>query len=201
MITEVIFDIETKKIFDEIQSDNLAELEASIVSVYKRTLDDQGQEIEGLMSSFWDNELNQMWPLFANVDRVVGFNSIRFDVPVIAHLCPYDFRKIPHFDILEKIKDKLGFRIGLNSIATHTIGHSKSDVGLNAPLYWQQHTPESLKKLKDYCEMDVLVTKEVYDYGRLHGHLKYVDKWNTPRIVEIDFSYPKNIGHDQIGLF
>ena len=102
---------------------------------------------------------------------------------------------------MDKVKEKLGFRLGLNAIATETIGHSKSDVGTNAVLYWLEHSPESLKKLRDYCEMDVIVTRDVYDYGRSHGHLKYKDRWNTPRMVEVDFSYPKADPNQQMGLF
>jgi hypothetical protein len=77
------------------------------------------------------------------------------------------------------------------------------DVGTNAVLYWNQGTPESLAKLKYYCEMDVLITKDIYDYGLKHQHLKYVDRWNTPRTVEVDFSYPhkNDTNVDQISLF
>ena len=50
--TEVIFDIETKKIFDDIKGDNPADLGISIVSVYKRKVDEKGAETEGEMSSF-----------------------------------------------------------------------------------------------------------------------------------------------------
>jgi DEAD/DEAH box helicase domain-containing protein len=89
------------------------------------------------------------------------------------------------------IKDALGFRVGLNAIAKETINHQKVDHGLNAVKYWAEHTPESLLKLKTYCEADVMVTKEVYDYGLKQGHLKFMDKWNTIRQFSVNFSYPK----------
>lgn len=201
MVTEVIFDIETKKLFEEIAGFNPADLGVSLVSLYKRTLNDKGDEIKGEMFSFWGDDLTNLWPHFTNVDRCIGFNSLHFDVPALAPLCPFDLKKITHFDIMDKVKEKLGFRLGLNAIATETIGHSKSDVGTNAVLYWLEHSPESLKKLRDYCEMDVIVTRDVYDYGRSHGHLKYKDRWNTPRMVEVDFSYPKADPNQQMGLF
>ena len=61
---------------------------------------------------------------------------------------------------------------------------------------------ENLEKLRRYCEMDVIISKELYDFGLKNHFLKYKDKWNTPRIVNVNFSYPKDIlTKKQIGLF
>lgn len=201
MVNEVIFDIETKKIFDDIKGDNPADLGISIVSIYKRKLDDNYEELEGKIESFFEADFAKMWALFSNVDRIIGFNSLHFDVPAMAPLAPYDFKKLKHFDIMDHVKNSLGFRLSLNAIATETLGHTKIDNGLNAVYYWQEHSKESLAKLKKYCEMDVVVTKEVYDYGLKNKQLKYKDKWNTPRVIEVDFSYPKVEVESQMGLF
>ncbi|HOY60916.1 MAG TPA: ribonuclease H-like domain-containing protein [Candidatus Woesebacteria bacterium] len=201
MVNEVIFDIETKKIFDDIKGDNPADLGISIVSIYKRKLDDNYEELEGKIESFFEADFAKMWALFSNVDRIIGFNSLHFDVPAMAPLAPYDFKKLKHFDIMDHVKNSLGFRLSLNAIATETLGHTKIDNGLNAVYYWQEHSKESLAKLKKYCEMDVIVTKEVYDYGLKNKQLKYKDKWNTPRVIEVDFSYPKVEVESQMGLF
>jgi DEAD/DEAH box helicase domain-containing protein len=201
MVTEVIFDIETKKIFDDIESGNPADLGISIISTYKRLLNDKLEEISGKMESFYEEDFDKMWALFANVNRIIGFNSLHFDVPAMAPLAPYDFKKLKHFDIMDHIKNALGFRLSLNAVATETLGHTKIDNGLNAVYYWQEHSVESLAKLKKYCEMDVTVTKEVYDYGLKNGKLKYKDKWNTPRELMVDFSYPKEESVPQMGLF
>ncbi len=201
MITEVFFDIETKKIFDDIDSNNPADLGISIVSIYKRKLDKNLKEIEGKMESFFEENFSKMWPLFVDADRIIGFNSLHFDVPAMAPLSPYDFKKLNHFDIMDQIKNTLGFRLSLNAVASETLGHTKIDNGLNAVYYWQEHSKESLAKLKKYCEMDVTVTKEVYDFGLKNKKLKYKDKWNTPREVPVDFSYPKVELVPQMGLF
>jgi DEAD/DEAH box helicase domain-containing protein len=201
MVSEVFFDIETKKIFDDIEGYNPADLGISIVSVYKRKLDENFNEIEGKIESFFEQDFAKMWRLFSNVERIIGFNSRHFDVPAMAPLAPYDFKKLNHFDIMDYIKDSLGFRLSLNAIATETLGHTKIDNGLNAVYYWQEHSSKSLTKLKKYCEMDVIVTKEIYDYGLKNKQLKYKDKWNTPRIIEVDFSYPKIEKAPQMGLF
>jgi len=201
MVTEIIFDIETKKIFDDIEGNDPADLGISIVSAYKRQLNDKFEEVEGKIESFFEEDFGEMWPFFANADRIIGFNSIHFDVPAMAAAAPYDFKKLKHFDIMDHIKKALGFRLSLNAVASETLGHGKNDSGLNAVLYWQEHSKESLAKLKKYCEMDVIVTKEVYDFGLKNKKLKYKDKWNTPRELEIDFSYPKAEDVPQMGLF
>lgn len=202
MITEIIFDIETKKIFDDISTNSPADLGISVVSVYHRQLDENFNEIKGQIYSFWEEDFSKMWPLFSNVNRVIGFNSLHFDVPAVAPLAPYDFKKLTHFDIMDHVKNSLGFRLSLNAIASQTLNHTKIDNGLNAVRYWAEHTPDSLLKLKTYCEADVIVTRDVYDFGLKHGHLKYKDKWNTVRQLDVDFSYPPNDQvNSQIGLF
>jgi DEAD/DEAH box helicase domain-containing protein len=195
MAIEVFFDIETKRIFDDIEGNDPADLGISIISVYVR----EGQE--GKMYSFWEENFTEMWRLFANADRIIGFNSLHFDVPAMAPLAPYDFKKLNHFDIMDPVKNVLGFRVGLGVIAQQTLGHNKIDHGLNAVKYWAEHTHESLQKLKKYCEADVQVTKEVYDFGMKNKYLKYIDKWNTVRTFPVDFSYPVKAEKPQLGLF
>ena len=205
MFEEIIYDLETQKLFEDISSGNPADLVLSVVSLYKRILDKNYQEIEGKMYSFWVDDLDQIWPLFTNVDRIIGFNSLSFDNQVLSPLChQYDFTKLNHFDILDHIKQVLGHRLSLNSIAGQTIGVTKTDVGTNAVLYWQKGDADSLAKLQNYCQADVDVTKKVYDFGLQNGFLRYKDKWNTLRQVEVDFSYPadnNDTNQNQISLF
>jgi len=190
MFTEIIFDLETQKLFQDIDTQDPADLGVSIVSLYYRKLDSNFKEIEGKLLSFWEPDFPKMFSLFSNVDRIIGYNSLKFDVPALRPFSPYDFNKLKHFDLLELIRQKLGFRISLANVSQNTLNHSKIDVGTNAVIYWNQQTKESLAKLKKYCEADVLVTKEVYDYGLTHSQLKYLDRWNTPRTFDIDFSRP-----------
>lgn len=195
MAIEVFFDIETKKIFDEIEGNDPADLGISIISVFKR------EDGVGQMYSFWEEDFPTMWAKFSNADRIIGFNSLHFDVPAMVPLAPYDFKKLKHFDIMDHVKNALGFRVGLGAIASETLGHTKIDHGLNAVKYWVEHSVESLAKLKKYCEADVTVTKEIYDFGIKNKFLKSKDKWNTVRTFPVDFSYPKKVEESQLGLF
>ena len=203
MITEVIFDCETQKLFSEIAGNDPGALGISVVSVYVRTVDDFQNEIRGDMYSFWEHELPDMWKYFSGAQRIIGFNPVRFDVPALKNYSPTGFEKLPHFDIMKIVRDTLGFSLSLNHLASQTLGKYKSDVGTNAVLHWKQHDEESLTKLKTYCEANVLLTKNLYDFGVREKKLKYLDKWNTTREIPVDFSYPQSVidASRQIGLF
>jgi DEAD/DEAH box helicase domain-containing protein len=187
---EVIFDIETQNWFDETGIEVPADLKVSVVSLYCRQLNENLNEISGEMKSFWENDLDSMWKYFLQSDRIIGFNSINFDVQVLKSYAPSGFTKLPHFDIMDHVKIATGRRVSLNKIAKDTLNTAKTDSGANAVLYWQKHDPESLAKLKSYCEADVLITRDIYDFGLKNKYLKYTDHWNNPRQIEVDFSYP-----------
>jgi DEAD/DEAH box helicase domain-containing protein len=201
MKSEVFFDVETKKLFSDVAENDPALLGVSVVSVYYRTLDENLNETEGLIQSFWEEEFDKMWPIFQEADRIIGYNSLGFDVPALKPYTNFPFAKLPHFDIMAKVKDAFGRRIPLDAIAKETLDREKTDTGLNAVYYWQKGDKESLEKLKKYCEADVLITRDVYDFVLKNGHLLFKDKWNTLRKVELDFSYPKEDAEKQEGLF
>jgi len=203
MINEIIFDCETKKLFSDISSTDPGDLGVSLVSLYVRTVDENQREIQGKLMSFWDTQLPDMWEHFRKAKRIIGFNSIKFDVPVLSRYAPKEFKTLPHFDIMKAVRDTLGFSLSLDHLARQTLGKGKTDTGTNAVVYWNSQNPILLAKLKSYCEADVLLTKELYDFGVREKKLKYMDKWNTLRDIPVDFSYPKEVieASRQIGLF
>jgi DEAD/DEAH box helicase domain-containing protein len=200
IFNEVVFDVETKNLFNEAGEFNPAELGVSIVSLYKRKLDSNLNEIEGEINSFWEEDFAQIWPIFQTADRIIGFNSLNFDVPALQPYADFPLSKLPHLDIMAQVKEVFGRRISLDSISKETLGKEKSDIGVNAVLYWQEGGKANLEKLQKYCEMDVEITKELYDFVLRNGYLHFKDRWNTLRHIELNFSYPKNVSK-QVGLF
>jgi len=201
MYDEVIFDLETQRFFDEAPDPSMFGI--SVLSLYTRKLDENFNEIEGKMISFFENEVKNAWDYFKNAYRIIGFNSKRFDVPVLKPYFPAEVFKLPHFDILEHIKEINGKRVSLNAVAKETLGQQKVDEGGNAIVYWQKGDAESLKKLKYYCEEDVRITKEIYDYGLKNKKLKFKDYWNDLKEIDVDFSYPiiEKPAEEQTSLF
>lgn len=202
---EVFFDIETKKFFDEIDDRDPAALGISIISAYRREIDQDMRELSGEMKSFWEKDFDQMWSWFEEADRIVGYNSLGFDVPAVNGVYRGDFAKLKHFDVLKIIKDVFGHRVKLDSVAKESLGQGKIAGGAEAVMWWAKGDSESLEKLKKYCEMDVEVTKGVYDYGVQNKKLKFKDHWNELREIEVDFSYPveekPKAVEQQMGLF
>jgi DEAD/DEAH box helicase domain-containing protein len=198
---EVIFDTETKKFFDEATGYDASKLGVSICSVYSRILDSSFHEVQGKMQSFWEADFSNMFRLFEKADRIVGFNSIGFDIPALSPYLPSHWPKLKHFDILNEIKKVEGKRVSLDSLAKATLGSKKNDSGENAIKYWMQGTPDALTKLKKYCEMDVKITTRIYDHARDNKLLKYIDFWNETHEVRLDFDYPKTDPIAQNSLF
>ncbi len=203
MYNEVIFDLETQKFFDEIEGTDPADLGVSILSMYVRTLDENFNEVHGQMISFYEQDLAKAWEYFKNATRIIGFNSKHFDVPALKNYLPIEITKIPHLDILEHVREVNGRRVSLNAIVKETLGDHKADDPANAIKYWAKRDEESLKKLKFYCEEDVRLTKEIYDYGLKNKILKFKDYWNDIKTIDIDFSYPvlEKIKEEQTSLF
>lgn len=202
-INEVIFDLETKKIFSDVGKKDPSKLGISIVSLYKRVLDENLNEVHGKILSFWENEIDNMWEIFQSAQRIIGFNSKGFDIPALKPYAPSYFSKLPHFDIMQKVKEIIGHRISLDALAKETLGRNKIDTGINAVIYFGKGDKVSLAKLKKYCEEDVFITKELYDYALKNHELKFLDKWNEIRKICVDFSFPKeiSISNTQSSLF
>lgn len=209
-----MFDIETMNLFGDNGATLPEHLGVSVVSAYRREIDSLGNEKRGEMKSFWDKSAKNidggelgfdgLWSWFAQADRIIGFNSLGFDVPALAPVfAPNNLFELPHLDILDKVRSVLGHRLSLDAIANETLGYTKSDNGLNAVKYWRSQDSESMAKLRRYCEMDVVVTTDVYKYAMKNKKLKYKDKWNELREVEVDFSYPRieEKPEVQMGLF
>lgn len=195
MMYEIFFDIEVKHWFDESGITELSDLGVSIVCIYVRP--------EDKMYSFFERDFDQMWQYFRKADRIIGFNTLKFDIPVMSPIAPPDFPKLNHFDIYNEIKNgNDGFAASLNAIAKGCLNLTKNDTGENAVRYWQKGDTESLRLLEKYCRMDVELTRDVYDYIMDQKSIKYIDRWNTPREYPLDFSYPANsVSISQPSLF
>jgi DEAD/DEAH box helicase domain-containing protein len=63
--------------------------------------------------------------------------------------------------------------VGLGNIASATLGVGKSADGLQA-IEWFKNGQIDL--MLDYCEQDVKVTKEVYEFGKKNGFVYFTPK-------------------------
>ncbi|NQS99910.1 MAG: ribonuclease H-like domain-containing protein, partial [Candidatus Omnitrophica bacterium] len=154
----LVLDLETKKSFDEVEGRKFELLGVSIVGVYSYRLDQY--------KTFLESEIKQLQSLLEQAKLVIGFNIKRFDFPVLQPYLDLDLSKLNSLDIFEHVQKSLGFRLGLNSLAQATLDIGKSGSGLDALKYFRQG---EMDKLAQYCQQDVFVTRQLYEYGNRHG--------------------------------
>ena len=161
---KIVFDIETSNLFQDVASNDPAALDMSVCCIYDYETDKY--------SSFTKETLSDMWPIFEKADLLIGFNSDHFDIPILNKYYSGDLTKIKSLDLLKEVKNSLGRRIKLDTIAEATLGKNKSGHGLEAVVWWRNGEKQ---KVIDYCIDDVKITKDVYEYALKNKLLKYVE--------------------------
>ncbi len=179
---QVILDVETIRTFDQVGGYHPEKLGISFVGVIER----DGFEGKGREYRYFEKDLPKLWPLLESVDVVVGFNTDGFDFPALQPYYAGKVGDLPSLDLLARIKESVGHRISLNAVAVQTLGAEKLGNGLDAIRYYADG---ELDKLAEYCMKDVEITRDVYDFGREKGFLKFLNKWNDLVEAKVDFSF------------
>lgn len=161
---KVVFDIETSNVFQDVASNDPAALDMSVCCIYDYDTDKY--------LGFTQENLVDMWPYFEKADMIIGFNSDHFDIPILQKYFSGNLSKIKSLDLLKEVKNSLGRRIKLDTIAEATLGRNKTGHGLDAIVWWRNGEKQ---KVMDYCIEDVRITKDVYEYAMKNNLLKYTD--------------------------
>ncbi len=158
----VVFDIETRNIFDDVGSNNPRDLDISVVGAY--------DSATNAYEAFFVEELPKLWQMIEKSDMLIGYNSDHFDIPLLAKYYHGDLSKIKSLDLLKEIRESFGRRMRLDQVAEGTLGVNKSGHGLQAITWWKTGQLEQLKK---YCLDDVKITKKLFDYALKNNKLKF----------------------------
>jgi DEAD/DEAH box helicase domain-containing protein len=190
----VFFDVETKDSFDDVGGYFPGRLHPSFVGVCIR----DGFDGDGEMVEIWEDDFATLFQIFESADVLVGFNSINFDIEVLRPLYTGSVDAFAHLDLMVRFKEATGHRISLDAIAQETLGKGKSGKGLDAIKYYKEGRK---KELAQYCLQDVALTRDIYDWGRTKGRIKFKNKWNRLIETPIDFSFtPKKFAGTQMTL-
>ncbi|MDB5254397.1 MAG: box helicase protein box helicase protein [Parcubacteria group bacterium] len=188
---KIVFDIETRNVFADVGKNDPTLLDLAVVSIHDS---DTNQ-----YTSYLEEELSKLWPIIEKADILIGFNSDHFDVPLLNKYYPGDLTKIKSLDILKEIQKAYGRRMKLDQLAEGTLGKNKSGHGLDAIMWWKQGL---IQKIKDYCEDDVRITKEIYDFARANQKLIFKEggklneikldtsEWETPNENRLTYTLP-----------
>lgn len=134
--------------------------------------------------SFTVSELPRLWNILEHADLLIGYNSDHFDIPILNRYYAGDLSRIRSLDLLVEIRNSLGRRLKLDSIAQATLGTKKSGSGLLAVEWWQKG---EIEKVRKYCLDDVRITKNIYEFALKNGYVQYLD-FKTKKKVPLDTS-------------
>ncbi len=174
---KVFFDIETANEFFETGLSDMSKLDMSVCCIYDYETD--------TYLSFTQENLKDLWPYFEKADVLIGYNIDHFDIPVLKKYYSGDLSKIQTLDLLKEVRNSLGRRLKLDSIAEATLGKNKSAHGGLAVAWWKAGEKQ---KVIDYCIDDVKITKEIYEYALKNGILKFKDAGELKEI-KLDTSH------------
>ena len=129
---------------------------------------------EGTLEAFGERQVPELIARLEAADLVVGFNVRRFDYRVLSGYTGVDYlRKLPTLDLLDDVRQSLGFRLALNHLALETLGREKTADGLQS-LEWVRQG--RLDLVEAYCFKDVEILRDLYLFGRRMGYILYRDK-------------------------
>jgi DEAD/DEAH box helicase domain-containing protein len=161
-----VLDIETQRSAQEVGGWHHAQrMLVSCAVLYDSRTDSYFEFVEG--------QIPMMLEKLRQLDLVIGFNVKRFDYRVLSAYTDMDFSRIPTLDLLEKVKDQLGYRLSLDHLASTTLDAGKTADGLDALRWWKAG---KMAKILKYCRSDVTITRDLYRFGRDNGYLLFRNK-------------------------
>jgi DEAD/DEAH box helicase domain-containing protein len=171
---KIVFDIETRNIFQDVGSQNAVDLDISLVGLY----DYETNKYD----TFLQEDFEKLWPILERTEQLITFNGDHFDIPLLnKYYKKYqektqkvdargDLTKFRSLDILKEVRNAYGRRMKLDQIAEGTFGIHKSGNGLEAVAWWRSG---EIDKIRKYCLDDVKITKDVYEFALKNKKLMF----------------------------
>jgi DEAD/DEAH box helicase domain-containing protein len=172
----VFFDLESQNLFDDVGGrGNIDKLKVACGVTYSTEKND--------FTVYWEKDVPALIAELKAATKVVGFNLLGFDYLVLKPYSPETrFASIPTLDMLLELQKTLGFRIGLDSIASATLGATKTADGIKSVEWFRNN---ELNKVAEYCKADVDITRRVFEFGRDNGHIFYKSRLGSKLKVEV----------------
>ena len=173
---EVYYDVETQLSADEVGGwNNIRAMRVSIAVTWCA---------RDLFRLWEEGTVMTMIEYLGGFGKVISFNGDRFDSEVLSYYGNVETVRKHSFDVLVDLSGRLGHRVSLDSVAQATLGVGKSADGIIALKWWKE---KQIELLAEYCRKDVQVLKDVVEFGRAHGHVKYLDRVGASRTVNVDW--------------
>jgi DEAD/DEAH box helicase domain-containing protein len=177
-VNQVFFDLETQNLFEDVGGRDPSRLRVACAVTWSETRND--------FVVYWEKDVPALLLELKDAEEVIGFNILRFDYEVLK---PYaagtHLASVRTLDLLVDIQRTLGFRLSLDSIATATLGTSKSADGVQSVKWFRAG---ELDKVAEYCKSDVDITRRVYEFGRAEGFVHYHSKLGSKLKVPVKWT-------------
>ena len=161
-----VFDLETQRSAAEVGGWHRADqMGVSCGVIYDSQKD--------VFTEYTEDQIERLIGDLKKFKLVVGFNVKRFDFLVLKGYTNFDFSTLNTLDILEDIHHVLGFRLSLAQVAQETLGITKTGDGLQALQWWREGR---IREIIDYCKMDVMLTRDLFLFGRQNGYLIFSNR-------------------------
>ncbi|MBU6154351.1 MAG: ribonuclease H-like domain-containing protein [Bdellovibrionales bacterium] len=157
----LVVDLETQNLVQDVGGwGNIDKLKISVACAYDSKTDQ--------FLTFRENEISKLNDL-CEERLVVGYNIRGFDL-IILKAYGLNLEKLDVFDIMYDVQTLTRQKfLKLETLAQGTLNAGKSADGLMAVEWWK--TGE-IDKIIQYCQQDVQVTRDIFEYGRKNGIVK-----------------------------
>lgn len=173
----VYFDLESQKLFEEVGGRDPSKLLLACGVTWSTARND--------FAVYWEKDVQALIAELKSADRVIGFNTIKFDYEVLRPYAPNEnLRTIRSTDMLQDIYRTLNFRLSLDSIARATLGTTKMANGVQSVEWFRKG---ELDKVAEYCKADVDITRRIYEFGREHGFVHYYSRLGSKLKVTVNW--------------
>ncbi len=162
----LVFDLETQRLADEVGGwGNIHRMKLALAVAWD--LD------SGRWRVYFEKDVALLVEDLLAAEAVIGFNVRRFDMEVLRPYTAKNLSKARIVDLLEVVKERLGFRLSLASFAEANFGESKSADGLQSVKWYREGRMDLIEA---YCRKDVELTGRLYLKGLDEGHVLFMDK-------------------------
>ena len=157
----LVVDLETQNLVQDVGGwGHIDKLKISVACAYDSKTDQ--------MMHFLEHEIAKLNDL-CEERLVIGYNIRGFDL-IILQAYGLDLSRLDVFDIMYDVQTLTRQKfLKLETLAQGTLNAGKSADGLMAVEWWKKG---EIDKIIEYCKQDVQVTRDVFEHGRKHGHVK-----------------------------
>jgi DEAD/DEAH box helicase domain-containing protein len=157
----LVMDLETQNLVQDVGGwGNIDKLKISVGCAYDSATNEY--------LTFREDEIHKLNEL-CEKRLVIGYNIRGFDL-VILQAYGLNLARLDVFDIMYDLQTLTRQKfLKLETVAQGTLNAGKSADGLMAVEWWKKG---EIDKIIHYCQQDVQVTRDIFEYGRKNGFVK-----------------------------